>query len=85
MQTANVLGSTHATIKHSSLTGRRLVIVQPLGVGNDSDGPPLLVVDSLGTRKGDRVIICSDGSYAREVTGHEQTPARWTVMGICDD
>lgn len=84
MQPAIVLGPTHATVKHDSFDGRRLLIVQPLGVDDANDGPPLIVIDGQGSRKGDRVFITSDGSYARVATNHKQTPARWTVMGIID-
>lgn len=84
MQPALVLGPTHATVKHDSFEGRRMLIVQPLGVDNAADGPPLIVIDSQGSRKGDHVIITSDGSYARVITNHKATPARWTVMGIVD-
>ena len=42
MQPATVLGSTHATVKHESLDGRRLVVLQPLGVTGRADGPPLI-------------------------------------------
>ena len=85
MQPATVLGSTHATVKHESLDGQRLVVLQPLGVTGQADGPPLIALDALGSRRGDRVIITSDGSYAREACGHETTPARWTVVGIVDE
>jgi ethanolamine utilization protein EutN len=84
MQPARVLGSTHATVKHESFVGQRLVVVQPLSSGGDSDGPPLITVDSLGCRRGDQVMITSDGTYARQATGHENTPARWSVIGIID-
>lgn len=84
MQPANVLGSTRATVKHDSLSGQRLVIVQPLTVEDLSDGPPLIAVDCCGCRCGDRVMITSDGTYARTVTGNENTPARWSVLGIVD-
>ncbi|QEG00608.1 Ethanolamine utilization protein EutN [Stieleria maiorica] len=85
MQPAIVLGSTRATVKHESLVGMRLVVLQPIGVGDTADGPPLVALDQLGSRKGDRVMITSDGSYAREACGHDQTPARWTVIGLIDD
>ncbi|QDT13161.1 EutN/CcmL family microcompartment protein [Planctomycetes bacterium K23_9] len=85
MQPAIVLGSTRATVKHDSLDGQRLVIVQPTGVDDAADGPPLIAIDAQGCRKGDRVMLTSDGTYARDVTGHSETPARWSVMGIMDD
>lgn len=84
MQPALVLGPTHATTKHESLEGRRMLIVQPIGVDDAADGPPLIVLDAYGARKGDKVFLTSDGTYAREVTQHKQTPARWTVAGIID-
>ncbi|MCA9139504.1 MAG: EutN/CcmL family microcompartment protein [Planctomycetales bacterium] len=85
MQTAIVLGSTHATVKHESFAGQRLVVLQPIGCDDEVDGPPLIALDGLGSRRGDRVMITSDGSYAREVCGHDRTPARWTVIGIIDE
>jgi ethanolamine utilization protein EutN len=84
MQTALVLGSTRATVKHESFDGQRLVVLQPLMQDASADGPPLLAVDAFGSRRGDRVMITSDGSYAREVTKHNSTPARWSVAGIVD-
>jgi len=84
MQPALVLGSTRATIKHESLEGQRLVVTQPLMMDESADGPPLLAVDAFGSRRGDRVMITSDGTYAREVTNNPNTPARWSVVGIVD-
>ncbi|TWT81077.1 Ethanolamine utilization protein EutN [Planctomycetes bacterium CA13] len=84
MQSAIVLGSARATIKHESLSGQRLVVIQPIGIDDAPDGPPLIAVDGVGCRKGDRIIATSDGSYAREVTNHTNTPARWSVVGIID-
>lgn len=84
MQSAAVLGTTRATVKHDSFDGRRLLIVQPLLIDDGADGPPLIAVDGFGARKGDRVMITSDGSYVRDLTGHKNTPARWSVAGILD-
>jgi ethanolamine utilization protein EutN len=85
MQTAIVLGSTHGTVKHESLVGQKLVVLQPIGVDDKADGPPLIALDALGARRGDQVMITSDGSYAREACGHSNTPARWTVIGLIDE
>ncbi len=84
MQPALVLGPTHATTKHDSFVGCRMLVVQPIGVDDKADGPPLIVLDGIGARKGDRVFLTSDGTFAREVTGHKQTPARWSVAGLVD-
>ena len=84
MQPALVLGSTHATVKHASFDGQRLIVIRLLTASDAADGPPLIALDQLGSRRGDRVMVTSDGSYAREVTGSRTTPARWTVLGIVD-
>ena len=84
MQTALILGSTRATVKHESLVGQRMVVVQPLMSDETPDGPPLIAVDAFGARRGDHVMLTSDGLYARDVTSHENTPVRWSVMGILD-
>ncbi|MAI31239.1 MAG: EutN/CcmL family microcompartment protein [Rubripirellula sp.] len=84
MQVALILGSTRATVKHESLVGQRMVIVQPLMLDETPDGPPLIAVDAFGARRGDHVMLTSDGLYARDVTDNEKTPVRWSVMGIVD-
>lgn len=85
MQPAKILAAAHATTKHESLVGSTLLLVQPLGVDDAPDGPPQLAVDRLGGRKGDRVMITSDGSFMRELTGSTNCPARWSTLGIIDD
>ena len=84
MQPAKVLGSTHATVKHESFVGQRMLVVQPLGVDQKTDGPPLIAIDAFGARKGDHVLLSSDGAYAQAALDNKNTPARWTVMGIID-
>jgi ethanolamine utilization protein EutN len=85
MQPARILGSARATIKHHSLDGQRLVVISLLTASGDADGAPLIALDQLGSRPGDKVIVTSDGKYSRELTGQLTNPARWTVMGIVDE
>ena len=84
MQIATVVGNAVATIKHASLSGWRLLVVQPLTPNGDADGEPLLAIDSLGARRGDAVLICNDGLGARELVKAKNSPARWFVMGLRD-
>ena len=84
MQSALVLGTTRATIKHASLHGQRLLIVQPLGIDDSADGGPMIAVDQLGAGRGDKVMITSDGRYTRSLVGHSNTPVRWCTIGILD-
>ncbi len=85
MQVALVVGFAHATVKHSTLQSRKLLLTQPLlADGVSPDGPPMLAVDKLGAGAGDRVILTSDGSAIRQMFNVENSPIRWAVLGIVD-
>lgn len=84
MQLARVVGRATSTVKHPTLKGWRMLLVQPLTPTGGADGAPQLVIDNQGGRKGDTVIISSDGKTAREMVGSDNTPARWYVLGIVD-
>jgi ethanolamine utilization protein EutN len=85
MQLGLVIGNTTATVKHPSLEGCKLLLVQPrLADGRTPDGEPLIVVDGVGAGIGDVVIITSDGRGARALLKREDSPVRWTTIGIRD-
>ncbi len=85
MLEAKVVGHAIATAKHDSLNGLKLLLVQPMLIGDRGpDGPPLLVVDRLGAGANDRVMITSDGGVVKSDLGRENSPIRWTVLGIVD-
>jgi ethanolamine utilization protein EutN len=86
MQLARVIGTATATVKHPSLKGRKLLLVQPRLVdGRTPDGDPLLAVDGVGAGLGETVMITSDGRGARELLQTDITPVRWTIIGIRDE
>lgn len=84
MQQARVVGTAVSTAKHPSMKGWRLLVVKPLGIHQQADGDPFLVIDHLGAGVGDMVLISSDGKGVRNLIGDQKTPVRWFVMGICD-
>lgn len=84
MQLGNVIGHATSTVKHASMVGWRLLVVQLLGTGDKPDGEPVLAIDRLGCGVGDRVIMCNDGQEAREFVGARNSPVRWLVLGLCD-
>jgi ethanolamine utilization protein EutN len=84
MQLGKVIGRATSTVKHPTMQGWRLLLAQPLTGDGKNDGAPQLVLDHLGAGRGDTVIISSDGKSARELIGTDQTPVRWTIMGIID-
>ena len=84
MQLARVVGRATATVKHESLAGWRLLLVQPLDIRGKSDGDPQLAIDDLGCRATDLVMLTTDGAAVRELVKKENTPVRWAVIGIAD-
>lgn len=84
MQLAKVVGRATATVKHETLAGRRLLLVQPLDARRGADGDPQLAIDEIGSRLGDLVMLTTDGAAVREIIGKNNTPIRWAVIGIAD-
>ena len=84
MQLARVVGHGISTVKHSSLQGWKLLLVQPLAPDGKEDGEPLLAIDKMGAGAADRAIISNDGACARELVGIKNSPVRWMVLGVCD-
>lgn len=85
MQKALVLGNAISTVKHRSLSNHKLLVCQPLlADGHGRDGAPILAIDHLGAGAGDKVMITSDGAAVRDLFGLENSPIRWTVLGLID-
>ncbi len=84
MQLGEVVGHAVSTVKHPTLTSWRLLVIQMLGVADESDGEPILAIDNLGAALGQRVIVCNDGAGTRKMMGAKDSPARWFVLGLCD-
>lgn len=84
MYLGRVIGHATATVKHDTLAGWRFVVVEPLDAGGQPDASPLVAIDRLGCRRGDRVVLTSDGGGVRRMVGANTTPARWAVIGIAD-
>jgi ethanolamine utilization protein EutN len=85
VQLGTVIGYATSTVKHPSLVGWRMVIVQQIGVNGRPEAEPLVAVDKLGSAPGSKVLLNSDGKAARELIGDDKSPARWFVIGIVDE
>lgn len=85
MLVGRVVGNAVSTVKHPSMQGWKLLVVQPLLADDHSpDGDPVLAVDALGAGTGEKVIITSDGRSTQELLASNTTPVRWAVIGIVD-
>ncbi|MEM9659478.1 MAG: EutN/CcmL family microcompartment protein, partial [Planctomycetota bacterium] len=79
------VGTATATVKHRSLDGQKLLVVQPYGAdGVSLDGDPQLAIDACGAGKGDPVIITSDGKFASAHVQANDSPVRWSILAIID-
>ena len=85
MQPAKVIGSITATVKHSSMQGAKMLLVQPQLVEGQADGDPIIAVDGVGAGMGGTVLITSDGRHSRKILQTDATPVRWTIIGIVDE
>jgi ethanolamine utilization protein EutN len=79
-----VEGSVVSTVKHPSMKGWKLLIVQPLDEAGQPDGDPQLAIDSIGAGRGIKVLMTNDGKGARELVGDTTSPVRWSVVGLVD-
>lgn len=86
MQIAKVIGNIWATRKESTLTGMKLLIVQPVNIldGEKPCREPIVAADMIGAGMGETVIIVT-GSTARVATGSAEASVDATVVGIVDD
>jgi ethanolamine utilization protein EutN len=85
MQLAIVLGNAISTVKHRSLENVKLLVCQPLAAdGCSRDGAPVIVADYLGAGAGEKIMLTSDGAAVRELYGLQNSPLRWTVLGLVD-
>lgn len=84
MQIGRVVGHAVSTVKHPTLQGWRMLLVQLLTVDGGPDGEPLLAIDYLGASGGSRVVLTNDGAAVRELVGAKNSPIRWLVLGMCD-
>ena len=77
MQLGTVIGHATSTIKHRSLEGWRLAVIQPVNVNREPEADPIVAVDKLGSGPGQLVIINSDGKAAREILFR-----RWRILAF---
>jgi ethanolamine utilization protein EutN len=85
MQIGTVVGHATSTVKHHTLNGWRLLVVQMLTPDEKPDGEPVLVIDALGAAAGAKVIVTTDAVQIREMVKAKDSPIRYSVMGLADE
>lgn len=83
MWVGKIIGTLVATPKDDSLTGSKLLIVQPIPFGNRPAGEAVVAVDTIGSGTGETVLVVN-GSSARQVTGNPKSAVDAAIVGIID-
>jgi len=74
-----VIGHVIANAKHAVLSGQKIMVVKPEGVGSMQ-----LALDGVGAGIGSLVLVSESGTAGGQVTGWEHPPARSVIVGIID-
>lgn len=87
---ARVTGSVIATQKASTMTGHKMMVVEPLRVDPDSrskligTGRTFVCIDTVGAGQGEIVLIVQ-GSSARLTPETSKMPVDAAIVGIVDN
>ena len=84
MKIARVAGTVVSPVSHPVFDGERLLVcdlVDPEGSANGY----LIAVDVVNAGVGERVLICDEGTSARQMLGITTGPVRSVIVGIIDD
>ena len=83
MLLGRVIGNVVCTIKNPSLTGQRLLIVQPLDRHGRDKGRPIVALDSVGAGAGETIYWCR-GKESSFPFLPVEVPVDTTIVGIVD-
>ena len=79
-----VMGTVVSTVKHYKMEGRKLLLVQPLGLDGNAQGRRLLAIDSVDAGVGDRVLVVLEGRAAGMALGRSSGPVDAAIVGVVD-
>jgi ethanolamine utilization protein EutN len=83
MQLARVLGTVVATVKHESLVGVRLLVIQPVDHDDVPDGEPIVAADPLQSGTGE-LVEWTTGREAALALPVTYSPVDASIIAICD-
>jgi ethanolamine utilization protein EutN len=78
-----VIGNVVCTMKNDSLTGQKLLVVQPLDREGRDRGRPIVALDSVGAGAGETIYWCR-GKEASFPFLPAEPPTDATIVGIVD-
>ena len=84
MKVGRVAGTVVSPISHPFFERQRLLLCDLLDVEGSPNGY-VIAVDVVDAGAGERVLICDEGSSARQIFGIDTGPIRAVVVGIIDE
>lgn len=83
MYIAKIVGTVVATNKDECLTGKKILVVQPLNAKLEPEGKCEVAIDSVGAGAGEIVLVAT-GSPAARVFGDSNSPIDRSIVAIVD-
>jgi ethanolamine utilization protein EutN len=84
MQLGRVIGKVVCTIKNEGLTGKTLLLVQPIGKDGSDRGKPLVAVDAVGAGAGEIIYWCRGKEASMPWLPQQEVPTEASIVGIVD-
>ena len=83
MKVALIAGTVVSPVSHPFFETQRLLLCDLLDADGSANGY-LIAVDVVGAGVGERVLICDEGTSARQILGIDTGPIRSVIVGIVD-
>ncbi len=80
---ARIVGNVVATVKDPAISGKKILVVQPIDKQGNDQGNKLLALDSVGAGAGETVYCCR-GREASFPWYPDEVPTETTIVAIVD-
>jgi len=84
MRIGRVIGTVVSTRKDEKLVGAKFMVTQPLDVGLNPKGDPIIAVDTVGAGIGELVLYVT-GTASRIAARKMDSPIDASIVGIVDE
>ncbi len=81
---AKVVGTIVTTIGHRDYKNRRLLVVQPLGLEDETPDDDFIALDNTQAGIGDTVLVNREGNGARQALKNPDACVISVIVGIVD-
>jgi ethanolamine utilization protein EutN len=84
LKIARVAGTVVSPVSHPFFEGKKLLLCDLVDTDGSSQGY-VIAVDVVDAGVGDEVLICDEGTSARQIFGLSTGPIRAVIVGIVDE